>query len=248
MIFNCQGHNWDLQAALEAFYIMKGLVPDCNNDSNVCDGYVNERTTINRTMISRPTVKEIATKFNNQIQIHITKLHEEPHIVSIKCNSEPSLSSPSSVSPCSNESSTNSSPSKLAISKSDDSPDLIDEVCTKKLSRGISRATDNVNLVTKARNEFAQDFRTSSRGSRLLNVNNFLEAPDFTFTLPDLSIHPEDFRIFLEQDLIEKSTLVSLESAGKLNWWADLGVCQKLWPLATTGDGNCLLHAASLGN
>jgi OTU domain-containing protein 7 len=32
-----------------------------------------------------------------------------------------------------------------------------------------------------------------------------------------------------------------------LNWWTNGGTCQKLWPLATTGDGNCLLHAASLG-
>lgn len=36
-------------------------------------------------------------------------------------------------------------------------------------------------------------------------------------------------------------------SLGHLNWWAESGLCQKLWPLATTGDGNCLLHAASLG-
>jgi len=36
-------------------------------------------------------------------------------------------------------------------------------------------------------------------------------------------------------------------SIGRLNWWADMGLCQRLLPLATTGDGNCLLHAASLG-
>lgn len=34
---------------------------------------------------------------------------------------------------------------------------------------------------------------------------------------------------------------------GRLNWWTDVGVCQRLLPLATVGDGNCLLHAASLG-
>lgn len=33
----------------------------------------------------------------------------------------------------------------------------------------------------------------------------------------------------------------------RLNWWASFGICEKLWPLATSGDGNCLLHAASLG-
>lgn len=35
---------------------------------------------------------------------------------------------------------------------------------------------------------------------------------------------------------------------GRLNWWAEMGVCQRLLPMATTGDGNCLLHAASLGS
>ncbi|VDP03408.1 unnamed protein product [Soboliphyme baturini] len=34
---------------------------------------------------------------------------------------------------------------------------------------------------------------------------------------------------------------------GHLNWWSKECDCQKLWPLSTSGDGNCLLHAASLG-
>lgn len=54
-----------------------------------------------------------------------------------------------------------------------------------------------------------------------------------------------DFRQFLEKDLIALSTQVSLEQANRLNWWTPH--CQKLWPLSTSGDGNCLLHAASLG-
>ena len=33
---------------------------------------------------------------------------------------------------------------------------------------------------------------------------------------------------------------------GRLNWWASTGRLLKLEPLATSGDGNCLLHAASL--
>lgn len=73
-----------------------------------------------------------------------------------------------------------------------------------------------------------------------------LDMPDYTFTLPDLTIYSDEFRTFLEKDLIECSTLNSLESANRLNWWADAGFCRKLWPLATSGDGNCLLHAASL--
>lgn len=124
-----------------------------------------------------------------------------------------------------------------------DSIDVTDATC-KKLARGISRATDNVNLVNKARCELGLDFRENN----VCNVNQyFIETPVFTFTLPDLSIYADDFRQFLEKDLIEMSSLVSLEQAGRLNWWTDNGVCQRLWPLATTGDGNCLLHAASLG-
>lgn len=57
----------------------------------------------------------------------------------------------------------------------------------KKLARGISRATDNVNLVNKARCELGLDFRENN----VCNVNQyFIETPVFTFTLPDLSIYP----------------------------------------------------------
>lgn len=99
------------------------------------------------------------------------------------------------------------------------------------------------------------------------HASPFIDTPDYTFTLPDLSVHEdENFRYvqlsycnklvlkcnvlfsskFLEKDLIECSTLNSLESSQRLNWWVDVGVCRKVWPLSTSGDGNCLLHAASL--
>ena len=93
-----------------------------------------------------------------------------------------------------------------------------------------------------------------------------------------MNLFTEDFREFLKKDLIEVSSLIQLEQSGRLNWWAETGTCQRLWPigeylyictysfgldlehctwllddvtmscfiLATTGDGNCLLHAASL--
>lgn len=76
---------------------------------------------------------------------------------------------------------------------------------------------------------------------------HYIDTPDYTFTLPDLTKYSTDFRKFLEKDLIECSTLVALEQAQRLNWWVESGICRKLWPLSTTGDGNCLLHAASLG-
>ncbi|KAG0719368.1 OTU domain-containing protein 7B [Chionoecetes opilio] len=144
-------------------------------------------------------------------------------------------SGPSLSAPC--------SPAKPLLRKTE-AVDLEEYDYYKKLSRGISKATDNVNLVSKARSEFAQEIWQAIDASR---TPIFIETPVFTFTLPDLSIYSDEFRMFLERDLIETSTLVSLEGAGRLNWWALVGASQRLWPLATTGDGNCLLHAASLG-
>ena len=122
----------------------------------------------------------------------------------------------------------------------------------KKMERGISHATANESLVSAARNVVQHDFgHIESGASGCMNeprsVSCSVETPQFTFTLPDLTRYTEDFRGFLEKDLIETSALISLEQTGRLNWWADTGTCQRLWPLATTGDGNCLLHAASLG-
>lgn len=71
--------------------------------------------------------------------------------------------------------------------------------------------------------------------SKQENTSPFIDTPDYTFTLPDLSIHDEDFRKFLEKDLIECATLNSLEQSQKLNWWVDIGLCRKIWPLSTSG-------------
>ncbi|KAK2540050.1 Otud7b [Columba livia] len=111
-----------------------------------------------------------------------------------------------------------------------------DAVQEKRLSRGISHASSAI--VSLARSHVS-----SNGGSEHL-----LEMPVCTFQLPDLTVYSEEFRSFIERDLIEQSMLVALEQAGRLNWWANVDPsCQRLLPLATTGDGNCLLHAASLG-
>lgn len=115
-------------------------------------------------------------------------------------------------------------------------PDVRLSESDHKLKRGISNTVENVSLVSKVRNDVLQDIEEASHDHMYTQ----------TFVLPDLSVYSEDFRIFLERDLVETSTLVSLEQAGRLNWWATVGVCQRLMPMATTGDGNCLLHAASL--
>ncbi|KAJ8372480.1 hypothetical protein AAFF_G00289250 [Aldrovandia affinis] len=92
-----------------------------------------------------------------------------------------------------------------------------DVVQEKRLSRGISHASSTI--VSLARSH-----------------------------LPDLTVYRDDFRSFIERDLIEQSMMLALEQAGRLNWWTRVGAsCQSLLPLATSGDGNCLLHAASLG-
>uniref|UniRef100_A0A8C9TGU9 ubiquitinyl hydrolase 1 n=1 Tax=Scleropages formosus TaxID=113540 RepID=A0A8C9TGU9_SCLFO len=107
----------------------------------------------------------------------------------------------------------------------------------KRLSRGISHASSAI--VSLARSHVANE----------CNSEQFpLDLPIYTFQLPDLSVYSEDFRSFIERDLIEQSTMVALEQAGRLNWWSTMCTsCKRLLPLATTGDGNCLLHAASLG-
>lgn len=192
------GHGWDLQSALSAYYVMKGILP----------GQV-------------PSFK------NEFIPEHDKSLKSAPHHMKTL--------------PEEGSFETNFSPRPpLQKQASID----VDDDNSKKLTRGISRATENVSLVTKARNEFAQDFGISWR-NRLMPSK--LEIPDCAFTLPDLSVYPNGLREYLERDLIETSTLVSLEQAGRLNWWHTKNICRKLWPLATTGDGNCLLHAASLG-
>ncbi|KAK7891539.1 hypothetical protein WMY93_023502 [Mugilogobius chulae] len=112
-----------------------------------------------------------------------------------------------------------------------------DSAQEKRLSRGISHASSAI--VSLARLQVASEC-TSEQFP--------LEMPIYTFQLPDLSVYSEDFRSFIERDLIEQSTMMALEQAGRLNWWSTMCMsCKKLLPLATTGDGNCLLHAASLG-
>ncbi|XP_058065638.1 uncharacterized protein LOC131215267 [Anopheles bellator] len=146
-----------------------------------------------------------------------------------------------SINPTSHATRPSASQLKPMLTKAD-SVDIFD---CKKLERGISRATENVTLVFRARQEFEMDFHAHIHEQNDKNLN-FIDTPDYTFTLPDLTKYTDDFRKFLEKDLIESSTLNSLEATNRLNWWYESGACRKLWPLATTGDGNCLLHAASL--
>lgn len=73
----------------------------------------------------------------------------------------------------------------------------------KRLSRGISHASSAI--VSLARLQVA---------SECTNEQFPLEMPIYTFQLPDLSVYSEDFRSFIERDLIEQSTMMALEQAG----------------------------------
>lgn len=60
-------------------------------------------------------------------------------------------------------------------------------VSDKTLNRGISRATDNVNIVSKVRSELALVDNSDEE-------NLFIETPVHTFTLPDFSQFPGKHR------------------------------------------------------
>ncbi|KAM9309299.1 OTU domain-containing protein 7B [Pholidichthys leucotaenia] len=116
--------------------------------------------------------------------------------------------------------------------------EVVQAATEKRLSRGISHASSTI--VSLARSHVS-----STGGS---SAEPLLDTPLCTFQLPDLTVYRDDFRGFIERDLIEQSMMVALEHAGRLNWWTKVVPnCQSLLPLATSGDGNCLLHAASLG-
>lgn len=112
--------------------------------------------------------------------------------------------------------------------------------------RGMSNSMNNTQILNIARDLVISGIKEGITSADCLS-ENLSESLKYTFILPDINHHEEGFRAFLHKDLIETSTLVALEQAGRLNWWADRGLCRRLLPLSTTGDGNCLLHAASLG-
>ena len=72
----------------------------------------------------------------------------------------------------------------------------------------------------------------------------FMDLPNYTFTIPHLAHYPPEFRRFVFERVIDHTAKQSLEEESCLNWFPH---ATKLEPLHTKGDGNCLLHAASLG-
>lgn len=103
-------------------------------------------------------------------------------------------------------------------------------IAEKRLSRGISHASSSI--VSLARSH------VSSNGGGGGSSEHPLEMPICAFQLPDLTVYNEDFRSFIERDLIEQSMLVALEQAGQ---WARPSRCTstplprgQAWPAASS--------------
>ena len=107
------------------------------------------------------------------------------------------------------------------------------------LPRSIS--TTNLETTKRCRAVIQQDWcSTVPMGG----TNFFTSTPYFTLTLPALTDYPTEFQQFFFERIIDKETQRALEGEKCLNWCPS---ATKLVPLYTLGDGNCLLHAASLG-
>ena len=71
----------------------------------------------------------------------------------------------------------------------------------------------------------------------------FLQLPRHDFILPSLTRFDPDFRKFLLSVLVDYGLIQELENAKCVNWCS---ILPKFLALKTMGDGNCLMHAASL--
>ena len=75
------------------------------------------------------------------------------------------------------------------------------------------------------------------------STNFFATSPSCTLTLPPLSGYPQQFSQLVFNRIVNYGTQRALEEEKCLNWCT---ATSSLTPLYTMGDGNCLLHAASL--
>ena len=106
------------------------------------------------------------------------------------------------------------------------------------LPRSISMT--NLDTTSRCRSVIQGDWRSNApRGG----TNYFATTPGYTLILPALNDYPGDFQEFVFSRIVSKKTQESMEREYCLNWCPN---ATKLIPLNTIGDGNCLLHAASL--
>jgi OTU domain-containing protein 7 len=82
------------------------------------------------------------------------------------------------------------------------------------------------------------------------NVIHHESSTEYSFMLPDLSrVDDYELRECMHSELIDTSVMCALNESGHLNWWTTgdwENICRPIYPMMTSGDGNCLLHAASL--
>ena len=98
----------------------------------------------------------------------------------------------------------------------------------------------NLETTTRCRIVIKNDWRANAP---LGGTSYFATTPGYTLLLPALSDYPGDFQQFVFSRIVAKSTQENMEKEFCLNWCPN---ATKLVPLNTIGDGNCLLHAASL--
>lgn len=113
------------------------------------------------------------------------------------------------------------------------------------LHRALSTVSANQTLVHNQRNVLAKNFRRISVNDEIVTIDH-MDA-DASFLLPNLFDLPEEIRTRVMDSLVDLPTMQTLEETKRLNWWDNKKLpCPKLYPLLTSGDGNCLLHATSL--
>jgi len=111
--------------------------------------------------------------------------------------------------------------------------------------RALSTVSANQTLVHQQRNLLAKNYRRISINDEIVTIDH--TDADASFLLPNLLDLPDDIRIRVTDSLVDTTTMNTLEENKRLNWWMNKKLpCPKLYPLLTSGDGNCLLHATSL--
>jgi hypothetical protein len=122
---------------------------------------------------------------------------------------------------------------------------------TLTLVRGLSKCKANEEILDELRAQIQKSLVKSLTQPPALSMcalNSSLGQ--YSFMLPDMAkIEEFEFKELLQNELIESPTQSTLTGSGHLNWWCQTeweDVCRPLYPMVTSGDGNCLLHAASL--
>ncbi|UJR21039.1 hypothetical protein I4U23_024139 [Adineta vaga] len=113
------------------------------------------------------------------------------------------------------------------------------------IHRALSTVSANQTLVNNQRNVLAKNFRRISVNDEIVTIDH--TDADASFLLPNLFELPDNIRTRVMDSLVDTPTMTTLEETKRLNWWVNKKLpCPKLYPLLTSGDGNCLLHATSL--